>query len=252
MSDTAGIRREAGSPDGAAIDRLLLEAGMDDDGGLRPVLQELQSLAGCPPVPSDAVAGLMLPGTPAAAADADPPAAPPAAPPADELAARRRARRRLTLTTLSVAVSLAAGGAVAAASDHGVRDSFGRLNHAITSLVAGPGAASSDASGQTPAPGPAEPARTTPAPVPVPATPPGGTPEPDANGRKAIPGPVSPTAVPPSGAVLPGSLPPGVPGNPLDKGYLGEGSLHDGAPGLPGQPPLPLPVAPPLSPAAGS
>ncbi|HCC40963.1 MAG TPA: dehydrogenase, partial [Arthrobacter bacterium] len=44
MSETAGSRNN-GSRDGASVDQLLLEAGMDDDGGLRPMLLDLQALA---------------------------------------------------------------------------------------------------------------------------------------------------------------------------------------------------------------
>lgn len=145
MSDTAGSRRDA-------VDQLLLEAGLDDDVRLRPALLELRGLAGTAPEPSAAVAALMAGHAPRVlpAPDAAPAAAPGAArsgegrhaavgrPMAvDELAARRRIRRRATLTALSVVVSLAAGGAVAAASDQGIRQSFSNLNVAVKSLVTG-------------------------------------------------------------------------------------------------------------------
>ncbi|VXC26827.1 conserved hypothetical protein [Arthrobacter sp. 9AX] len=163
MSDTAGIRR------GGAVDRLLLEADLDGDSQLRPVLLELQALGTVAPEPSAELLALMggapAVGSPAAgaspevdadlAASAAPPAKPSAAP-VDELAARRRARRRIALTTLSVAVSLGAGGAVAAASDQGIRDSFTQLNQAVTSFITGTAAApAGEQAGQ-----PAAPART--------------------------------------------------------------------------------------------
>jgi hypothetical protein len=197
MSDTAGSRK--GSRDDASVDRLLLEAGLDDDGGLRPVLLELQALAVGQPVPSDAVAALMMPAVTrtavtAAASSVTAPAssrtvatrhlavvpatvvpetvvlpemdaaalAPAAATgqltATDQLAARRRAKRRITLTTLSVAVSLAAGGAVAVASDQGIRDSIGQVNHAVTSFVSTVGGGPAPAPAETPVPGRASPA----------------------------------------------------------------------------------------------
>ena len=181
MSDTAGSRNQG------AVDQLLLEAGMDDDGQLRDALLNLRALAAEAPAPSAEIAALMagtsaaattvLPvGVPAATtvlptagAAADAGAAQPntarlntAQPnpvkPADELAARRRAKRRITLTTLSVAASLAAGGAVAAASDQGFRDSISQLNHAVTSFVTGSAAApAGNDTKPAPVPGPAGP-----------------------------------------------------------------------------------------------
>ncbi|MGZ4662991.1 MAG: hypothetical protein ACXVYB_17105, partial [Arthrobacter sp.] len=57
-----------------------------------------------------------------------------------------------------VAASLAAGGAVAAASDQGFRDSISQLNHAVTSFVAGSTAAPAGNDGkQLPVPAPAAP-----------------------------------------------------------------------------------------------
>ncbi|MFM9275994.1 hypothetical protein, partial [Pseudarthrobacter sp. NKDBFgelt] len=167
MSDTAGTRSDA------FVDQLLLEAGMDDDGRLRPALVELRALADTAPEPSAAIAALMAPAgaaAPAAAAAAAPGAAAPGpaaleeATRVDELAARRRAKRRIALTTLSVAVSLSAGGAVAAASDQGIRESLTQLNHTITFFVTG--AAPSPAGHQTEqpaAPLPTAPAGTAPA-----------------------------------------------------------------------------------------
>ncbi|WP_285247895.1 hypothetical protein [Pseudarthrobacter sp. efr-133-R2A-89] len=156
MSDTAGSRNDG------VVAQLLLEAGLDDDGQLRDALLDLRSLAAGAPEPSAGIAALMA-GAPAAApattvlpAAAPATAALPAAKPADELAARRRAKRRITLTTLSVAASLAAGGAVAAASDQGFRDSFSQLNQAVTSFVTGSTAAPAGSKGgEVPAPGPA-------------------------------------------------------------------------------------------------
>lgn len=143
MSDTAGSRNTG------AVDQLLLEAGMDDDGQLRDALLNLHALAAEAPAPSAEIAALMagpsaaattfLPVITATEAGAGQRRAGQPSPgkPADELAARRRAKRRITLTTLSVAASLAAGGAVAAASDQGFRDSLSQLNHAVTSFVTG-------------------------------------------------------------------------------------------------------------------
>lgn len=133
MGDTAGSRNDG------AIDQLLLEAGMDDDGQLRHALANLGALAAKTPEPSAEVAALMAGTSTAVLPDAGPAATTvlPTGRPADELAARRKARRRITLTTLSVAASLAAGGAVAAASDQGFRESFSQLNHAVTSFVTG-------------------------------------------------------------------------------------------------------------------
>ncbi|TLM71176.1 hypothetical protein [Pseudarthrobacter sp. NamB4] len=133
MSDTAGSRSEG------FVDQLLLEAGLEDDDQLRPALQELRALAGGAPEPSAAIAALMAPAKAAAVLQEVPQRAD--VQPRDELAARRRTKRRIALTTLSVAVSLGAGGAVAAASDQGIRDSFNQLNRVITSFVTGSGAA---------------------------------------------------------------------------------------------------------------
>ncbi|MEO5312578.1 hypothetical protein PV772_00470 [Pseudarthrobacter sp. CC12] len=157
MSDTAGSRNDG------AVDQLLLEAGMGGDGQLRDALLHLRALAAEDPAPSADIAALMA-GPSAATTTVLPVAAPattalPAAgQPADQLAARRRAKRRITLTTLSVAASLAAGGAVAAASDQGFRDSISQLNHAVTSFVAGSTAAPAGNDGkQLPVPAPAAP-----------------------------------------------------------------------------------------------
>ncbi|MDE8587227.1 hypothetical protein [Arthrobacter sp. NQ4] len=214
MSDTAGSRNQG------AVDQLLLEAGMDDDGQLRDALLNLRALAAEAPAPSAEIAALMA-GTPTAATTVLPvgvpaattmlpttgataeggaaqpraaqfsaaqpsPAQPSAAKPADELAARRRAKRRITLTTLSVAASLAAGGAVAAASDQGFRDSISQLNQAVTSFVTGSAAAPAGND-------------TTQAPVPVPAGPrPSATSSADA--VPPAPAPASaPAAAAPSG-----------------------------------------------------
>ncbi|VXC40950.1 hypothetical protein [Arthrobacter sp. 8AJ] len=192
MSDTAGSRNQR------AVDQLLLEAGVDDDGQLRDALLNLRALAAEAPAPSAEIAALMA-GTPTAATTvlpvgvpvattvlpvgvpvattvlpttgataeggaAQPGTAQPSAAqfrpvkPADELAARRRAKRRITLTTLSVAASLAAGGAVAAASDQGFRDSISQLNQAVTSFVTGSAAApAGNDTKQAPVPVPAGP-----------------------------------------------------------------------------------------------
>ena len=161
MSDTAGSRAEG------AVDRLLLEAGMGGDGQLRDALLDLRALAADAPAPSAEIAALMAGPHGAATPGAGAPttalpavastvtSAVPATRPADELAARRKAKRRITLTTLSVAASLAAGGAVAAASDQGFRDSFAQLNHAVTAFVTGSAATpGGNTGGQAPAPQP--------------------------------------------------------------------------------------------------
>lgn len=174
MSDTAGSRNDR------FVDQLLLEADLDDDGQLRPALLQLRALAAQAPAPSADVAALMAgagtarAATPATAtltavdlqvvepATAEPAAMRHAGRPADELAARRRAKRRITLTTLSVAASLAAGGAVAVASDQGLRDSFAQLNQAVTSFVTGTSATPTGSTGgDVPAPRPAAPAPST-------------------------------------------------------------------------------------------
>ncbi|MET4592477.1 hypothetical protein [Arthrobacter sp. 754] len=294
MSDTAGSMRNtaghrSGGPENdAAVDRLLLEAELDDDGGLRAALVELRSLSVGQPVPSDAVAALMVPAanaprvaavaavarTSATPAPAEALAAVPAEAPVDELAARRRAKRRITMTTLSVAVSLAAGGAVAVASDQGIRDAIGALNHTVTSFVAGAGGASPDKTGQAPPSDPTQPGGA--ASVPVPGTPepsapgaqPATSPASGADGQAAAPAQSTLGAVPP-GATLPDNLAgipvAGVPGageplngaplngGPLNSGPNG-GPLDEAAPGLPVPqplPPLPITQPPGSAPASG-
>ncbi|MBD1538733.1 hypothetical protein HC749_11190 [Arthrobacter sp. S13_S34] len=228
MSDTAGTRSDA------FVDELLLEAGMDDDGRLRPALLELRALADTAPEPSAAIAALMAPAgaaAPAAAgAAAPPPAGPDEAPRVDELAARRRAKRRIALTTLSVAVSLSAGGAVAAASDQGIRESLTHLNHTITAFVTGAAPSpSGQQTGQPAAPLPTEPAGTSPpgtapagtapggaASVPADlaeATQPAAVPPPDGAGAPETPAgrPTSPGK--PGDVPVPGNVPGNVPGH---------------------------------------
>lgn len=262
---------DAGFQDGAAVDRLLRDAGMDGDGGLRPALLELRSLSAGQPVPSAAVASLMVAAERAPRVPAPVPADAPAAVPVDELAARRRAKRRITMTTLSVAASLAAGGAVAVASDQGFRDTIGALNYAVTSFVAGTGGESSDQAGHTPSTGPHQPGGTPSVPVPgapalsgedpTPATSPASG---AASGGAGSPAPATPGTVPPSGITLPdnlgpGTLTPGLPGadtpgagTPGDGGLLNGAPLDEVTPSLPGQQPLlPLPTTPPASPAQG-
>lgn len=165
MSDTAGTRSEG------FVDQLLADAGMDDDSQLRPALLQLRALGDGVPEPSPAVAALLQRAGTAVAADSPENAAPAAdnaAPamgtdqlpaPLDELAARRRAKRRAALTALALGVSLTAGGAVAAASDQGIRDSFTKLNHAVTLFVTGTGPAAEP----DPSPAPAQPAAPAPA-----------------------------------------------------------------------------------------
>lgn len=244
MSDTAGSRN------GGTVDQLLLESELDDDGGLRPVLLELRALAGDQPEPSAAVAALMSPAlmspAPLSPAPRQQGAAGPASQPApaaagavtDELAARRRAKRRITLTSLSVAVSLAAGGAVAVASDQGIRDSIGQLNHAVTSFVSTGNGAPANTPAETPVPVPDAPegSGSVPAPtapvLPEPTattTVPGTTQQP-----QDLPAPAFP-AVPLPELPVPDHVAPGIPGIPA----TGEG--HPPVPPLPATPPVPVP-----------
>lgn len=225
--------------------RQQLESGLDDDGGLRPVLLELRALAGDQPEPSAAVAALMSPalkspalltaasskGTAGAVIQPAPAAAGAVT---DELAARRRAKRRITLTSLSVAVSLAAGGAVAAASDQGIRDTIGQLNHAVTSFVSTGNA--------VPANPPAE------APVPVPDAP-GGSGSVPAPTAPALPEPTATTPVPGT-THRPQDLPsPASPAVQLPELPVPD-HVTPGIPGIPatgeGHPPVPLPDTPPV------
>ena len=263
MSDTAGPRNDR------TVDSLLRDAGFDDDAVLRDALQDLRGLAGGQPEPSAAVAALMVPAggqsadraatrqlaavpatrhlaaVPATAVEAEEtPATPSATPPTDELAARRRTKRRITLTTLSVAVSLAAGGAVAVASDQGIRDSIGQVNQAVSSFVAGVGGGSAPTPVDSPVPLPAQPGAPAtvpaapPAPEPVPAAPGSGSSRlpqqaPDQPGKAGQQG--SAPAVPLPDLPVPDNLAPGLPGVP------------DAPPNREGQPPaLPLPSAPPV------
>ncbi|MBT2249367.1 hypothetical protein JHV56_11705 [Arthrobacter sp. BHU FT2] len=229
MSDTAGTRSEG------FVDQLLADAGIDDDSQLRPALLQLRALGDGVPEPSPAVAALLqraaapaaiAPESAAAAAEDTAPAANNAAPamgkgqlpaPVDELAARRRAKRRAALTALALGVSLTAGGAVAAASDQGLRDSFTKLNHAVTSFVTGTGPAAEP----DPSPAPAQPA------APVPA------------------GPAGPGSVPTAPPVVeaPAAAPPSdVPAAPRDVPSPGG---HSGQPAdVPGSAPVPS-VLPP-------
>lgn len=230
MSDIAGSRN------GGAVEQLLLEAELDGDGGLRPVLLELRALATEQPEPSAAVAALMIPAAHKQAA-----AGPVAGPATDELAARRRAKRRITLTTLSVAVSLAAGGAVAAASDQGIRDSFGQLNQAVISFVSTVGGGPVNQPAETPAPVPGQPGES--ASVPAPTAPAAPAPTPDAGpaqGPHNLPSPA------PSGPVqlpelpVPEDLTPGVPVAPLN-GVPPKSEGHPPVLPLPETPQVPLP-----------
>ncbi|SDT61386.1 hypothetical protein SAMN04489743_3956 [Pseudarthrobacter equi] len=253
MSDTAGSRSEG------FVDQLLLEADLDDDGQLRPALLQLRALGAEVPEPSAAVAALLErartagssetaaeAASPAEPAAADSPAAVADAPhgatgsPGDELAGRRRAKGRAALTALTLGVTLTAGGAVAAASDQGIRDSFTHLNHAVTSFVTGSGPAGQRQAPVPPAhPGePAAPAPATPvSPAAVPTAPAqaearAGAPASDA---PAVPeGIPSPAATPgnPAGVPGPGSLPTAVPTEVTDR--------------LPQRPQVPLPEVPQL------
>jgi hypothetical protein len=237
MSDTAASRSDA------FVNQLLLDAGMDDDGGLRPALLELRAFADATPEPSAAVAALMAPARAAApqetatldeAARADEPAA------MDELAARRRAKRRLALTTLSVAVSLTAGGAVAVASDQEIRESFTQLGHSITAFVAGSGVAPAGNQAEEPAaPRPANPA----APATAPAAP---APAPDQVPAGELPAAL-PSAGPTAAETAPGQSGPGKPADVPASGTLPTAVPQDLADGLSGVPvPVPAPTDMPL------
>lgn len=220
MSDTAGTRSEG------FVDQLLADAGMDDDSQLRPALLQLRALGDGVPEPSPAVAALLQRAGTAVAAENAAPAADNAAPamgtdqlpaPLDELAARRRAKRRAALTALALGVSLTAGGAVAAASDQGIRDSFTKLNHAVTSFVTGSGPAAEP----DPSPAPAQPAAPAPA------------------------GPAGPGSVPtvPPVVEAPAAAPPSdVPAAPRDVPSQGGHSSQPA--GVPGSAPMPS-VLPP-------
>lgn len=242
MSDTAGTRSDA------FVDQLLLEAGMDDDGGLRPALVELRALADTAPEPSAAIAALMVPAG-AAGPAAPAPAAPEEAPRVDELAARRRTKRRIALTTLSVAVSLSAGGAVAAASDQGIRESLTHLNHTITAFVTGAAPSpSGQQTGQPAAPLPTEPAGTTPAGTAPAGTAPGGPASVPADPAEGT----HPAAVPPSDSAVAAETPAGQPTSPGKPGDVpAPGTLPGAVPGHVadglGKPPeVPVPSEVPL------
>jgi hypothetical protein len=238
MSDTAGTRRDG------SVDQLLLEADLDGDTQLRPVLLELRALATHAPEPSAELLALMAGGNGTLRVHPEPAEDTPAAPPVDELAARRRAKRRIALTTLSVAVSLGAGGAVAAASDQSIRHSFNSFNQAVTSLITGSGGAPADHQAEQPAaPLPTSPAGTAPAgPAPgitasIPADPAAAT---------------QPTAAPPSdGSVAPETATgqptsPGKPGEvPASKTLPGAVPEHL-ANGLGKSPEVPVPSQAPL------
>jgi hypothetical protein len=240
MSDTAGSRN------GGIVDQLLLVSELDDDGGLRPVLLELRALAGDRPEPSAAVAALMSPalltavspaaGQQGAAGPASQPAPAAAGAVTDELAARRRTKRRITLTSLSVAVSLAAGGAVAAASDQGIRDTIGQLNHAVTSFVSTGNGGPANPPAETPVQVPNAPGGSVPAPTaPVLPEPAATTPMPGTTHRPHdLPAPASP-AVPLPELPVPDHVAPSVPGLPA----TGEG--HPTVPPLPATPPVQVP-----------
>jgi hypothetical protein len=247
MSDIAGS-----SGDGT-VDGLLRDAGLDDDVVLRSALQDLRGLAAGQPEASAAVAALMVPAAtrnlasvPAMAAGPDaitqtqPIAAPAVATPraTDELAARRRAKRRITLTTLSVAVSLAAGGAVAVASDRGLRDSIGHVNQAVSSFVATVGRGSTPAPQETPVPLPAQPV----SPATLPAVPSVTQPVPAAPGSNSSQAPAESPGKPSPAPAAP------LPELPVPQNLMPDlPEVPDRLPNGQGQPPaLPLPSTPPV------
>lgn len=202
------------------VDQLLLESGIDDDGDLRPALAQLRALARTMPEPSAEVAALMAGGT----------LGTPVAGPVDELGARRRLKRRLALTSLSVAATLAAGGAAAVASDQQLRESLDHLNQAVFSLITGP------------AGGPPEKQRQQPA-VPVqPATPAGpatipAAPAPD-KASAEVQQPDDPIG---AGATPGGPAPTGNAGKAPARETLPRVAPRSVAPGLGGAPAVPVP-----------
>jgi hypothetical protein len=246
MSDTAGTRSEG------FVDQLLADAGMDDDSQLRPALLQLRALGDGVPEPSPAVAALLQRAGAAGAgavvaAENTAPAADNAAPPAmgtgqlpapvDELAARRRAKRRAALTALALGVSLTAGGAVAAASDQGIRDSFTKLNHAVTSFVTGTGPAAEP----DPSPAPEQPA------APAPAGPAGPGSVPTVPPVVEAPAAAPPSDVPPAPRDVPSqgghsSQPADVPGSAPMPSVLPPEVTDK----LPQRPQVPLPETPQL------
>jgi hypothetical protein len=235
MSDTAGSRA------GGAVDQLLLEADLGGDSQLRPVLLELQALGAAAPEPSAELLALMA-GAPVAETPQAPAVAAAPGAPVDELAARRRARRRTILTTLSVAVSLGAGGAVAAASDQGIRESFTQLNHAVTSFITGSAGVPADDQAAQPAPPvPAAPAVT--APAATPSADPASIPPHPAAGHPAVEPPSdSPAATAPSVQRTSPGQPGEVPASETLPGAV-PGQIADG---LGKQPEVPLPSQVPL------
>lgn len=211
---------EAGS--GRFVDQLLLESGIDDDGDLRPALIQLRALARTAPEPSTAVAALMAGETPGST-DAGPNDE------LDELGARRRLKRRLALTSLSVAATLAAGGAAAVASDQQLRESLDHFNRAVLSLITGPAGGPPEDQREQPAVpvqpvAPAGPASIPAAPAPVEASAEASQPD-DFVGAGATPGPAPAgnAGEAPAGEMLPRVAPRSV------------------APGLGGAPAVPVP-----------
>lgn len=261
MRDTTGPRGDA------SVDQLLLGVGLDGDAELRPVLLELRALGSVAPQPSAEVLALMAgtsgaitsgaitghdPAAGRAAATAAVPAVEPLAAPVDEVAARRRAKRRVAFTALSVALSLSAGGAVAAASDQDIRRSFTRVNEAITSFITGSlGTPANDQAEKPAEPSPATPAGMVPAsaaptgPASIPAdpaagtqtttVPPSGGPAAESSPTRQRTSPVKPGEVPASGTV-PGAVP----------GHTAEGL--GGPPDVPVPSQVPLPATLPAVP----
>ena len=261
MSDISSSR------DQRIIDELLADAGMDDDGDLRPVLLELRALASDSPRPSAAVEALMAPAASLATvplpvtspADAGVSSAEQPPPAVDELAARRRRKSRLPLAALSVAAALAAGGAAAAASDENIRHTLGNVGHAVTVLVGTMTSGTGEKTTGQPATDPAGAVPGSPAPAPTaPASPPteGANVPGGQAGQDAPSGPASPS---PSQAHTPGLTIPAKP-DPRDLGTI-PGQLPNGKPlptspvspdpsGLVPTPPVDLPL-PGHSPSAG-
>ncbi|WP_458780028.1 hypothetical protein [Arthrobacter sp. D3-16] len=238
MSDTAGSRRDG------SVDQLLLEADLAGDTQLRPVLLELRTLASHAPEPSAELLALMAGANGTLRVDPEPAEHTIAAPRVDELSARRRAKRRIVLTTLSVAVSLGAGGAVAAASDESIRHSFNQFNQAVTSFITGSGGAPAGDQAEQPAtPLPTSPARTAPA-----GTAPGSPTSIPADPAAAA----QPTAAPPSDSSV---APETATGQPTSPGKPGEVPASETLPGavpehiangLGKSPELPVPSQVPL------
>lgn len=141
------------TPDGSVINRLLNEAGMEDDLDLASFLLELRELsADTPPTPSAEVSALMV------------------ATPVKLRASKNSRHRRMALIVLAVGASLGMGVSAAAAVSPQVHDA---AQNAITFLVHAvvPGLDHSPTRSQIPATGSTHAPTVRPTPTPTPITP---------------------------------------------------------------------------------